>query len=141
MYNCGEKLIERAAVPRHPQQNLRGQRPHHLRRAVGQRRTQRHPASLRRHVAQKLEGLGVVPCLSLGGNDRFLLRDLSEGYGAVDRRIDAYAKQVDRRMAVWEAQLRVLTTVTGIDRPSASIILIGFGPDISGFRSGGCLSA
>ena len=83
----------------------------------------------------------MVPCLSLGGNDRFLLRDLSEGYGAVDRRIDAYAKQVDRRMAVWEAQLRVLTTVTGIDRPPASIILIGFGLDISSFRSGRCLSA
>ena len=75
-------------------------------------------ASLTRHVAHKLESLGEALCLSLGDNDRFMLRDLLEEYDAIVARIDAYTKKIDEQMTPWETQLRLLTTIPGIDRAS-----------------------
>ena len=40
-----------------------------------------------------------------------------------------------------EAQLRLLTTIPGIDRDSACTILIELGPDIRAFGSEECLAA
>ena len=98
-------------------------------------------ASLTVHVAHKLEGLGEALRLSLGSNDRFMLRDLLEEYDAIGRRIDAYTQQIDAHMTPWEAPLRLLTTIPGIDRCSASTILIELGPDIEAFRSSESLAA
>ena len=92
-------------------------------------------SSLTHHVARKLEGLGEALSLSLGDNDRFILNDLLEEHDAIARRIEAYTKTIDEQMTPWEEQLRLLTTIPGIDRIAASTILIEIGPDIGVFGS------
>ena len=47
----------------------------------------------------------------------------------------AYTKKIDEQMSPWEEQLRLLTTIPGIDRNAASTILIEIGPDIHAFGS------
>ena len=64
-----------------------------------------------------------------------MLNDLLEEHDAIEGRIDAYTKKIDQRMAPWEEQLRLLTTIPGIDRNAASTILIEIGPDIGVFGS------
>ena len=92
-------------------------------------------ASLTRHVAHKLEGLGEALSLSLGDNDRFMLNDLLEEYDALGRRLDAFTNEIDAQLKPWQEQLRLLTTIPGIDRDAASTILIEIGPDIGAFAS------
>ena len=92
-------------------------------------------ASLTRHVAHKLEGLGEALSLSLGENDRFMLNDLLDEYDALGRRIDAFTNEIDKQLKPWRMQLRLLTTIPGIDRDAASTILIEIGPDIGAFAS------
>ena len=92
-------------------------------------------ASLSHHVARKLEGLGEALSLSLGDNARFMLNDLLEEHDALEARIEAYTKKIDEQMTPWEEQLRLLTTIPGIDRNAASTILIEIGPDIDAFGS------
>ena len=92
-------------------------------------------ASLTRHVAHKLEGLGEALSLSLGDNDRFMLNDLLEEYDALGRRIDAFTNEIGEQLKPWREQLRLLTTIPGIDRDAASTILIEIGPDIGVFAS------
>ena len=92
-------------------------------------------ASLTGHVANKLEGLGEALTLSLGDNDRFMLNDLLEEHDALEARIEAYTKKIDEQLAPWEEQLRLLTTIPGVDRIAASTILIEIGPDIEVFAS------
>ncbi len=70
-----------------------------------------------------------------------MLGDLLQEYDAIGKRIDAYTRQIDEQMAPWEAQLRLLTTIPGIDRLSASAIIIELGPDIDAFRSTESLAA
>ena len=84
-------------------------------------------ASLSHHVARKLEGLG--------DNARFMLNDLLEEHDALEARIEAYTKKIDEQMTPWEEQLRLLTTIPGIDRNAAATILIEIGPDIDAFGS------
>ena len=93
-------------------------------------------ASLTGHVANKLEGLGEALTLSLGDNDRFLLSDLLEEHDALETRIASYTDKICEQMTPWEKQLRLLTTIPGIDRIAASTILIEIGPDIEAFASG-----
>ena len=92
-------------------------------------------ASLTGHVANRLEGLGVALSLSLGDNGRFMLNDLLEEHDALEARIASYTKKIDERMAPWEEQLRLLTTIPGIDRIAAFTILIEIGPGIEVFAS------
>ena len=92
-------------------------------------------ASLSHHVARKLESLGEALSLSLGDNARFMLNDLLEEHDALEARIKAYTKKIDEQMSPWEEQLRLLTTIPGIDRNAASTILIEIGPDIHAFGS------
>ena len=92
-------------------------------------------ASLTGHVAKKLEGLGEALTLSLGDNDRFMLGDLLGEHGALEARIASYTAKIDGQMTPWEEQLRLLTTIPGIDRIAASTILIEIGPDIEVFAS------
>ena len=92
-------------------------------------------ASLTSHVANKLEGLGEALTLSLGDNDRFILNDLLEEHDALEARIASYTKKIDEQTTPWEEQLRLLTTIPGIDRIAASTILIEIGPDIEVFAS------
>ena len=91
--------------------------------------------SLTSHVANKLEGLGEALSLSLGDNDRFMLNDLLKEHDALEARIASYTEKIDGQMAPWEEQLRLLTTIPGIDRIAASTILIETGPDIEVFAS------
>jgi transposase len=92
-------------------------------------------ASLTRHVADKLEGLGEALSLSLGDNDRFMLGDLLGEHDALVARIASYTEKLDEQMTPWEEQLRLLTTIPGIDRTAASTILIEVGPEIEVFAS------
>ena len=92
-------------------------------------------ASLTGHVARKLENLGEAISLSLSDNDRFMLKDLLEEHDAIKARIEAYTKKIDAQLTPWEEQLRLLTTIPGIDRNAASTILIELGPDIGVFGS------
>ena len=92
-------------------------------------------ASLTRHMAHKLEGLGEALSLSLGANDRFMLNGLLEEHDALEARIEAYAQKIDEQLTPWEEQLRLLTTIPGIDRSAASTILVEIGPDIGVFGS------
>ena len=92
-------------------------------------------ASLSHHVARKLEGLGEALSLSLGDNARFMLNDLLEEHDALEARLETYTKKIDEQMTPWEEQLRLLTTIPGIDRNAASTILIEIGPDIGAFGS------
>ncbi len=92
-------------------------------------------ASLTGHVASKLEGLGEALSLSLGDNERFMLGDLLAEHDALEARIASYTAQIDGQMTPWEEQLRLLTTIPGIDRIAASTILIEIGPDIGAFAS------
>ncbi len=73
-------------------------------------------ASLTRHVGHKLEGLGEALTLSLGDNDRFMLGDLLGEHDALEARIAAYTAKIDEQMKPWEKQIRLLTTIPGIDR-------------------------
>ncbi len=98
-------------------------------------------ASLTRHVAHKLEGLGEALRLNLSPNDRFMLGDLLKEHDAIGTRIDAYTRQIDEQMTPWEAPLRLLTTIPGVDRHSARTILIELGPDIDAFGSKESLAA
>ena len=92
-------------------------------------------ASLTGHVANKLEGLGEALTLSLGDNDRFMLGDLLGEHDALEARIASYTAKIDEQMTPWEEQLRLLTTIPGIDRIAASTVLIEVGPDIEVFAS------
>ncbi len=92
-------------------------------------------ASLTSHVANKLEGLGEALTLSPGDNDRGMLNDLLEEHDALEAHIATYAKTIDEQLTPWEEQLRLLTTVPGIERSAASTILIEIGPDIEVFGS------
>ncbi len=92
-------------------------------------------ASLTSHVANKLEGLGEALSLSLGDNDRFMLNDLLEEHDALEARIASCTGKIDGQMTPREEQLRLLTTIPGIDRTAASTILIETGPDIGVFAS------
>ncbi len=92
-------------------------------------------ASLTSHVANKLEGLGEALSLSLGDNDRFMLNDLLEEHDALEARIASCTGKIDGQMTPREEQLRLLTTIPGIDRTAASTILIEIGPDIGVFAS------
>ena len=92
-------------------------------------------ASLTSHVANKLEGRGEALSLSLGDNDRVMLNDLLEEHDALEARIASDTRKIDGQMTPWEEQLRLLTTIPGIDRTAASTILIEIGPDIGVFAS------
>ena len=126
----------RRAHRRHPLRRLRRQRPQDPLDGLAQGAAREAIlASLTSHVANKLEGLGEALTLSLGDNDRFMLNDLLEEHDALEARIASYTAKIDEQMAPWEEQLRLLTTIPGIDRIAASTILIEIGPDIEVFAS------
>ena len=59
---------------------------------------------------------------SLSDNDRFMLNDLLEEHEALEARITSYTEKIDGQMTPWEEQLRLLTTIPGMDRIAASTI-------------------
>ena len=92
-------------------------------------------ASLTRHVAGKLESLGEALCLKLCASDRFMLADLLREHDALEARIASCTKRINEQMKPWDKQLDLLTTIPGVDRDAASVILIEIGPDIEAFAS------
>lgn len=87
-------------------------------------------------------GRKVLGGLAAGTEREAILASLShhvarklEEHDALEARIEAYTKKIDEQMTPWEEQLRLLTTIPGIDRNAASTILIEIGPDIDAFDS------
>ena len=64
-----------------------------------------------------------------------MLNDLLGEHDALEARIASPTNKIDEQMTPWEEQLRLLTTIPGIDRTAASTILVEIGPDIEVFAS------
>ena len=91
--------------------------------------------SLSPHVRPRLEELHDALSARLDEESLFLLADLLEAWHQVQRRLARYDTAIDRGLSGFHDALELLMTIPGIDRESASAILIELGPDIRVFRS------
>ena len=98
-------------------------------------------ASLSHHVAHKLERLGDALRLSLSPVERLILCDLLREHDTVLGRIAALDRDIDSGLEPWRERIRLLQTIPGIDRPSASAILVEVGPDLDAFGNAERLAA
>ena len=92
-------------------------------------------ASLTHHVRRHDDTLLDVLNAELDEMSLFLLRDQLDAFDAATERLARYDAVIDDGLAEYETQIELLMAIPGIDRTSASAILIELGPDISAFAS------
>ena len=92
-------------------------------------------ASLSHHVGPHIDALGDALDAGLTAHARFILCDQMAAFAKAEQRIAEYDAFIRERLAPWQAQIDLMTTVPGIDHDSACAILIEPGPDIRAFSS------
>ncbi len=92
-------------------------------------------ASLTHHVRRHDDKLLDVLNAELDEMGLFLLRDQLDAFDAATERLARYDAVIDAGLAEYTTQIELLMAIPGIDRTSASAILIELGPDISVFAS------
>ena len=92
-------------------------------------------ASLTHHVRRHDDKLLDVLNAELDEMGLFLLRDQLDAFDAATERLARYDAVINAGLAEHETQIELLMAIPGIDRTSASAILIELGPDISAFAS------
>ena len=92
-------------------------------------------ASLTRHVRRHNDALVDVLNAELDEMSLFLLRDQLDAFDAISERLARYDEVIDAGLAEHTTQIELLMSIPGINRTSASAILLELGPDISVFES------
>ena len=85
--------------------------------------------SLSGHVRRKLDRLGDALTMSLRDADRIILEDLLVEHDDLDRRLAVLDRRLHEGMADHADRRRLLETIPGIDRVSATAILVEASPD------------
>ena len=92
-------------------------------------------ASLSRHVRSHLEALHDALTAHFDEHARFALHDQLHAFHHTNERIARYDALIGEGLAEFADQVELLQTIPGIDRRSASAILIELGPDLGVFAS------
>ena len=92
-------------------------------------------AGLSSHVRHRVEQLYDALDAKLTVHARFILQDQLDAFAAAEARVARYDAFIRDRLAPWEEQVQLLTTIPGISEDSARAILIELGPDIRAFAS------
>ena len=98
-------------------------------------------ANLTRHVQVKLEPLARVLAATLDSVSLIALQMQLAAVDGADAALAALDAHIERELADFERPLRLLQTIPGIDRESASAILAETGPDPGTFRGASRLAA
>ena len=98
-------------------------------------------ASLSGHVSRHAATLRDALEGELTRTDRFLLRDQIRLFDQAGERLAEYDAVIDEGLAGHRTEVKLLTTIPGIDHRAASAIIIELGPDISVFPTARCCAA
>lgn len=98
-------------------------------------------ASLSSHVSRHAATLRDALEGELTRTDRFLLRDQIRLLDQAGERLAEYDAVIDEGLAGHRTEVKLLTTIPGIDHRAASAIIIELGPDISVFPTARCCAA
>lgn len=115
LFGANGMRIMRGLVDNQPRQAILASLTHHVRR---------HDDKLLDVLNAELDEMGL-----------FLLRDQLDAFDAATERLARYDAVIDAGLAEYTTQIELLMAIPGIDRTSASAILIELGPDISAFAS------
>jgi transposase len=78
---------------------------------------------------------------SVGAHQRFLLRTQLRHLRELDRLIGEVSAELEERLRPFAAQLERLTTIPGISRRTAEVVLAEIGPDMARFSSARALAS